>query len=84
MAAVFEPMLFLSFVSLDRRRRWWQFGWPYMLLSTAMFIIFSDFAIYFIHRGLHHPRIYKYGERAGGFFFLFFSFPLFKILCVVA
>jgi len=36
------------------------FGWPYMLLSTAMFIIFSDFAIYFIHRGLHHPRIYKY------------------------
>ncbi|MCJ1276907.1 c-5 sterol desaturase [Puttea exsequens] len=31
----------------------------YNVLQFPLFIIFTDFCIYWIHRGLHHPRIYK-------------------------
>jgi lathosterol oxidase len=32
----------------------------YNLLQFPIFIIFTDFFIYWIHRGLHHPLIYKH------------------------
>ncbi|KAL9093345.1 MAG: hypothetical protein Q9165_004086 [Trypethelium subeluteriae] len=34
-------------------------GWWYNILQFPLFIAFTDFCIYFIHRGLHHPLIYK-------------------------
>ena len=34
------------------------FYW-YNFLQFPLFILFTDFFIYLIHRGLHHPRLYK-------------------------
>ncbi|RKF77131.1 putative Delta-desaturase [Golovinomyces cichoracearum] len=31
----------------------------YNILQFPLFLIFTDFCIYWIHRGLHHPLIYK-------------------------
>lgn len=31
----------------------------YNVLQFPFFIMFTDFFIYWIHRGLHHPRVYK-------------------------
>ena len=31
----------------------------YNVLQFPLFILFTDFFIYWIHRGLHHPKIYK-------------------------
>ncbi|KAL8755843.1 MAG: hypothetical protein Q9199_003355 [Rusavskia elegans] len=33
--------------------------WLYNILQFPLFICFTDFFIYWIHRGLHHPRVYK-------------------------
>ncbi|KAI0128649.1 hypothetical protein BJ170DRAFT_339233 [Xylariales sp. AK1849] len=35
-------------------------GLWYDILSLPFFVFFTDFCIYWIHRGLHHPRVYKY------------------------
>lgn len=35
------------------------YGKVYMWLQFPLFLMFTDFWIYLIHRGLHHPRIYK-------------------------
>ncbi|KAF1981811.1 C-5 sterol desaturas-like protein [Aulographum hederae CBS 113979] len=34
-------------------------GWWYTYAQFPIFIAFTDFCIYFIHRGLHHPWVYK-------------------------
>ncbi|KAF9579977.1 c-5 sterol desaturase, partial [Lunasporangiospora selenospora] len=34
-------------------------GWGYVALSVLCFLVFTDFGIYWIHRFLHHPLIYK-------------------------
>ncbi|KAI3580682.1 fatty acid hydroxylase superfamily protein [Fusarium oxysporum f. sp. albedinis] len=34
-------------------------GLWYDILQIPLFILFTDFGIYWIHRGLHHPLIYK-------------------------
>ena len=34
-------------------------GWWYNILQFPLFICFTDCCIYFIHRGLHHPFVYK-------------------------
>jgi lathosterol oxidase len=34
-------------------------GWFSIPVSTVTFILFTDCLIYWIHRGLHHPLIYK-------------------------
>jgi len=31
----------------------------YNILQFPFFILFTDFFVYWIHRGLHHPRLYK-------------------------
>lgn len=33
-------------------------GW-YNILQFPLFLLFTDLGIYWIHRGLHHPRVYK-------------------------
>lgn len=35
-------------------------GMWYNWLQFPLFLLFTDFSIYWIHRGLHHPCIYKY------------------------
>ncbi|KAI9810968.1 MAG: c-5 sterol desaturase [Pycnora praestabilis] len=34
-------------------------GWWYNYLQFPFFIAFTDFCIYWIHRGLHHPMVYR-------------------------
>lgn len=41
-----------------------QYGYLYLIVSPFLFLAFSDFLIYFIHRGLHHPLIYKHVHKA--------------------
>ena len=35
------------------------YGWWYMIFQFPLFLVFTDCLIYWIHRGLHHPLIYK-------------------------
>lgn len=39
-------------------------GWWYDALQFPFFVAFTDFFIYWIHRGLHHKSIYKYVHKA--------------------
>ncbi|WWC57565.1 uncharacterized protein I303_100097 [Kwoniella dejecticola CBS 10117] len=36
------------------------YGWAYLAGSCLMFLLFTDLAIYWVHRLEHHPAIYKY------------------------
>lgn len=36
------------------------YGWKYFIFSLFFFLFFTDMCIYWIHRGLHHPIIYKH------------------------
>ncbi|KAF9237661.1 C5-sterol desaturase [Melanogaster broomeanus] len=36
-----------------------EYGWIYLVLSIPFFLLFTDYAIYWVHRILHHPSIYK-------------------------
>ncbi len=40
-----------------------QFGWIYFLVSILLAIIIHDAYFYWTHRGMHHPRIYKYVHK---------------------
>lgn len=39
-------------------------GYWYNWFQFPLFLVFTDFAIYAIHRGLHHPLIYKHFHKA--------------------
>ncbi|KAG0220005.1 c-5 sterol desaturase [Mortierella sp. NVP41] len=34
-------------------------GWGYVFVSCLAFLFFTDFGIYWVHRFLHHPFVYK-------------------------
>ncbi|KAG6333213.1 hypothetical protein ID866_5882 [Astraeus odoratus] len=36
-----------------------QYGYIYLVLSVPFFLLFTDYGIYWVHRLLHHPSIYK-------------------------
>ncbi|KAK9324946.1 hypothetical protein V1517DRAFT_316161, partial [Lipomyces orientalis] len=36
-----------------------EYGMAYLFLQCPLFILFTDLGIYLIHRGLHHPILYK-------------------------
>jgi len=36
------------------------YGYPYLFASIVLFMAFSDFCIYWIHRGFHHPKVYSW------------------------
>lgn len=36
------------------------YGWLYLAASIPMFLVFTDFCIYWIHRIEHHPALYKH------------------------
>ncbi|KIO34573.1 hypothetical protein M407DRAFT_13385 [Tulasnella calospora MUT 4182] len=40
-----------------------KYGWTYLVLSVPLYLLFTDYFIYWIHRGLHHPLIYKYVHK---------------------
>ncbi|KAI5796553.1 putative sterol delta 5,6-desaturase [Geopyxis carbonaria] len=33
---------------------------PHIAVQVILFLLWSDFGVYWIHRGLHHPVVYKY------------------------
>ncbi|KAJ5083565.1 hypothetical protein N7456_012992 [Penicillium angulare] len=37
--------------------------WGYSLLQYPLFILFTDSGIYWIHRGLHHPLVYRWCHK---------------------
>ncbi|SAM83492.1 probable sterol delta 5,6-desaturase [Ustilago bromivora] len=39
------------------------YGWAYALLSVPLFLLFTDFLIYWVHRLEHHPRLYKHVHK---------------------
>ncbi|EJU05080.1 hypothetical protein DACRYDRAFT_20626 [Dacryopinax primogenitus] len=39
------------------------YGWTYLILSVPIFLLFTDYMIYWIHRGLHYPLVYKYVHK---------------------
>ncbi|KAJ2758204.1 c-5 sterol desaturase [Coemansia sp. BCRC 34490] len=39
-------------------KEWDKYGYTYLGVSAAMFILFTDFCIYWIHRLEHHPLVY--------------------------
>lgn len=36
------------------------YGWPYFVFSIFLFLFFTDYCIYWIHRWEHHPICYKW------------------------
>jgi len=36
------------------------YGWWYIVVQFPLFLMFTDCCIYWIHRGLHHPFIYRH------------------------
>ncbi|KAJ8082508.1 c-5 sterol desaturase [Marasmius tenuissimus] len=36
-----------------------EYGWTYLVFSVLLYLVFTDFCIYWIHRWLHIPWIYK-------------------------
>ncbi|KAG0281469.1 c-5 sterol desaturase [Linnemannia exigua] len=34
-------------------------GWGFVFISCVAFLLFTDFGIYWVHRLLHHPLVYK-------------------------
>ncbi|KAJ1787818.1 c-5 sterol desaturase, partial [Coemansia sp. RSA 1938] len=39
-------------------KEWSKFGYVYLGVSAVMFILFTDFCIYWVHRLEHHPLVY--------------------------
>ncbi|KAH2043357.1 hypothetical protein KXV43_006169 [Aspergillus fumigatus] len=36
------------------------YGWPWLVVSSILYMAFNDIGIYWIHRLEHHPSVYKY------------------------
>ncbi|ORC89145.1 putative lathosterol oxidase [Trypanosoma theileri] len=36
------------------------YGWGYLFFSVLLFFSFTDCLVYWFHRGLHHPTLYRY------------------------
>ncbi|KZV74648.1 C5-sterol desaturase [Peniophora sp. CONT] len=37
-----------------------EYGYTYLALSSLLFLLFTDYFVYWIHRLEHHPSVYKY------------------------
>ncbi|KAF7795949.1 hypothetical protein EIP86_007118 [Pleurotus ostreatoroseus] len=37
-----------------------EYGWGYLIFSIFLFLVFTDYCIYWIHRWEHHPICYKW------------------------
>lgn len=47
-------------------------GYPYLIASVLLFMAWNDFAVYWVHRALHHPILYKRVHKVH---------HLFKVVC---
>lgn len=36
------------------------YGWCYLVFSAVLFFMFTDCMVYWFHRGLHHPTLYRH------------------------
>lgn len=36
-----------------------EYGWTWLIASVFVFLFLTDLGVYFVHRGLHHPLVYK-------------------------
>ncbi|KAG0345746.1 c-5 sterol desaturase [Podila humilis] len=45
--------------ALSNMAKPWMDGWSYVAVSVVLFILFTDCGIYWAHRVLHHPLLYK-------------------------
>ncbi|KAF8442372.1 hypothetical protein L210DRAFT_3478087 [Boletus edulis BED1] len=36
-----------------------EYGWFYLVFSVPFFLVFTDYLVYWVHRTLHHPMLYK-------------------------
>ena len=66
MAVITAPIFLLEvrgfgylYDRFDEAPAWW-----YNYAQFPLFLVFTDFCIYWIHRGLHHPCVYKYLHKA--------------------
>ncbi|CAG8509202.1 4037_t:CDS:2 [Paraglomus occultum] len=57
-----------------------KYGWWYLIASVPMFLLFTDFCIYWIHRWLHHPLIYKHLHKKYMYLGLFVFVNIWTIL----
>ncbi|KAG8686938.1 c-5 sterol desaturase [Ceratobasidium sp. 423] len=37
-----------------------EYGYTYLLLSVPFFLVFTEYIVYWTHRALHHPLLYKH------------------------
>ncbi|KAI0291901.1 hypothetical protein B0F90DRAFT_1647881 [Multifurca ochricompacta] len=40
-----------------------EYGLAYLIFSIPFFLVFTDYGIYWVHRTLHHPLIYKFVHK---------------------
>eukprot|EP00949_MAST-11_sp_MAST-11-sp1_P003098 g3098.t1 len=59
MAALTTPFILMEYNGLSKLYSENDGNYAYAALSTVLFVLFTDVAIYFIHRALHHPILYK-------------------------
>eukprot|EP01059_Diplonema_ambulator_P028367 TRINITY_DN47150_c0_g1_i1.p1 TRINITY_DN47150_c0_g1~~TRINITY_DN47150_c0_g1_i1.p1 ORF type:complete len:275 (+),score=58.86 TRINITY_DN47150_c0_g1_i1:50-874(+) len=62
MAFLMWPGAFFSHRGYSKiYKKWPETGeeWQYFALSSVAFLVFTDFMIYWMHRGLHHPWFYR-------------------------
>lgn len=45
------------------------YGYTWLGLSTILYMLFNDVAIYWIHRIEHHPRLYKYIHKVSNLYY---------------
>lgn len=50
-------------------------GYAYLGISTVAFLLFTDYLIYWVHRALHHPMLYKRLHKPHHRFISTLAFP---------
>jgi lathosterol oxidase len=58
-----------------------EYGWAWMAVSTVLYMVFNDVAIYWIHRLEHHRSVYKYIHKVSCGFFCFG--PVFRYMNLI-
>lgn len=38
---------------------WDEYGWPYLIISVPLIFLYQDLAVYYCHRAMHIPFLYK-------------------------
>lgn len=46
------------------------YDWLYLFASIPSFLFFTDGGIYWFHRWMHHPKVYKYLHKVKSITFI--------------